>query len=68
MIMKQKKPFAHPSVLQTFSLSLEEDLLLGPSGEASILAAGQDYFEWNTDVENTFGGGPYTVDDWTIGD
>ena len=68
MRMKQRKPFTPPSVMQTVFLQLEEDLLLGPSGESAILAAGQDYFEWNTDVENTFGGGPYSVDDWIIGD
>lgn len=63
--MRHKKPFAHPSVIQTVSLQLEEDLLLGPSAEMKILAAGQDYFEWNMDdpVE-----GVYTVDDWTMSD
>ena len=66
--MKAKKQFTTPTVLQTVPIVLERDLLLGASGEASILAAGQDYFEWNTDVENTFGGGPYTLDDWNVFD
>ena len=66
--MNKKKQFVTPKVLQVVRIQLEEDLLLGPSGESAILAAGQDYFEWNTDVENTFGGGPYSVDDWIIGD
>lgn len=66
--MGAKKQFSSPAVLLTVSLQLEEDLLLGPSGEAAILAAGQNYFEWNTDVENSFGGGPYSADDWILGD
>ena len=62
--MKQKKTFMPPTVMQTVSLQLEEDLLLGPSAELQVLAAGQDYFEWNMDdVE-----GVYTVDDWTMSD
>ena len=70
MVMKQKKPFAHPSVLQTCSLSLEEDMLVGASAEISILAAGQDYFEFNTDVEGLGGTGtnPFSVDDWAVFD
>jgi hypothetical protein len=63
MVMKQKKTFVPPTVVQTVRLSLEEDLLLGPSSEMSIIAAGQDYFEWNTDLEDV-----YTVDDWTLSD
>lgn len=63
--MGAKKQFSSPAVLQAVSLQLEEDLLLGPSAEMKILAAGQDYFEWNMDdpVE-----GVYTVDDWTMSD
>ncbi len=58
--MKAKKQFMTPMVLQTVSIVLERDLL-GGSGELKVLAAGQDYFEWNMDVE-----GAYTVDDWTV--
>lgn len=61
MRMKQRKPFKTPLVLQTVPVNLEEDLLLGPSADLKVLAAGQDYFEWNMDVE-----GAYTVDDWTV--
>lgn len=64
MSMKQRKPFTPPSVMQTVFLQLEEDLLLGPSAEMRILAAGQDYFEWNMDSVE----GVYTVDDWTMSD
>ena len=68
MVMKQKKTFVPPTVVQTVRLSLEEDLLLGPSAEMSVLAAGQDYFEWDSDVEEGVGN-IYTADDWnTFGD
>lgn len=60
--MGAKKQFSSPAVLQAVSLQLEEDLLLGPSGEMQILAAGQDYFEWNMDEVE----GLYSVDDWTM--
>lgn len=61
--MRTKKHFTTPSVLLTVPLVLEEDLLLGNSRELQVLAAGQDYFEWNMDVE-----GVYDVDDWTMSD
>jgi hypothetical protein len=61
--MGAKKQFSSPAVLQVVSLQLEEDLLLGPSADLQVLAAGQDYFEWNMDVEDA-----YTVDDWTMSD
>ena len=59
----KKKTFISPRVLQTEKVRLEKDLLAGPSATMRIIAAGQDYFEWNTDVE-----GVYTVDDWTLSD
>ncbi len=62
MIMKQRKPFKTPLVLQTVLVDLEKDMLFGDSGELRVLAAGQDYFEWNMDVED----GGYTADDWTV--
>ena len=64
--MKAKKQFMTPMVLQTVSVVLERDLL-GGSGELKVLAAGQDYFEWNMDVEDSTIGA-YTADDWTFSD
>lgn len=57
--MKQRKRFETPTVLQAITVSLEGDLLAGASAVMNVIAAGQDYFEWNTDVEDV-----YTVDDW----
>ena len=61
--MESKKKYMSPQVARMCGVCLESDLLLGPSGEMKILAAGQDYFEWNTDVE-----GLYSVDDWVLSD
>ena len=67
--MKAKKQFTTPTVLQTVPIELERDLLLGASAELQVLAAGQDYFEWNMDVEGSFDGmGTYGADDWTFSD
>jgi len=59
--MKAKKQFMTPLVLQTVPVNLEEDLLFGASADLKVLAAGQDYFEWNMNVDDV-----YTVDDWTV--
>lgn len=58
-----KKAFMPPRVNRTEEIRLETDLLLGPSAEMQVLAAGQNYFEWDMDVE-----GVYTSDDWTLSD
>lgn len=57
--MADKKQYVTPAVLQAVPVSLEEGLLAGQSAIMNVIAAGQDYFEWNTDVEDI-----YTVDDW----
>lgn len=57
--MKEKQQFSAPMVLQTVQIRLEEDLLAGQSAIMQVIAAGQDYFEWNTDIEDI-----YQVDDW----
>ena len=57
--MSVKKQFTSPAVLQTVSLELEEDLLIGPSGDLMILAGGHDYYEWDMDAEG------YNADVWT---
>ena len=67
--MKAKKQFTTPMVLQTVPIVLERDLLLGASADLQVLAAGQDYFEWNMDVEGDYTGmGTYGADDWTFSD
>ena len=57
--MAYKKQFQSPSILQAIPVDLEEDMLVGQSALMSVIAAGQDYFEWNTDIEDI-----YTVDNW----
>ena len=56
--MSVKKQFTSPAVLQTVSLELEKDLLIGPSGDLMILAGGHDYDEWNMDAYG------YEASDW----
>ena len=63
MMSHVKKAFLSPQVLRVEDVCLESSLLLGPSAEMQVLAAGHDYFEWNTDLE-----GVYTEDDWTLSD
>ena len=58
-----KKAFLSPRVLQVKEVCLESSLLLGPSAVMQAIAGGQDYFEWDTDME-----GVYTEDDWTLSD
>ena len=65
--MRAKKQFTTPTVLQTVPIVLEKDLLLGGSAELKVLAAGQDYFEWNMDVEDSTMG-TYSAEDWTFSD
>ena len=57
--MGVKKQFSAPAVLQTVPIELEEDLLIGPSGDLQILAGGHDYEEWNMDS------GSYSSSDWS---
>lgn len=57
--MAYKRHYQSPSVLHAVSVALEEEMLAGQSAVMQVIAAGQDYFEWNTDVEDI-----YTVDDW----
>lgn len=57
--MSVKKQFIAPAVLQTVRLELEEDLLVGPSGDLMILAGGHDYEEWNMDAAG------YDADVWS---
>ena len=64
MHMKTKKTFVAPRVIETEGVSLEKDMLVGQSAELSIIAAGQNYFEWNTDQIE----GLYTEGDWTLTD
>ena len=59
-IMKAKKQFTAPSVLQEVPLALEEDLLIGVSGNLTIIAGGHDYYEWNMDDD-----GSYNSSDWS---
>lgn len=63
MMSHVKKAFLSPQVLRMEDVCLESSLLLGPSAVMQVLAAGQDYFEWDTDME-----GVYTEGDWTLSD
>ena len=57
--MAEKRHYRTPLALQAIPLALEEEMLAGQSAVMQVIAAGQDYFKWNTDVEDI-----YTVDDW----
>jgi hypothetical protein len=63
MMRHVKKAFLSPQVLQVEDVCLESSLLLGPSAVMQVIVGGQDYFEWDTDLE-----GVYTEEDWTLSD